>query len=143
LPTSSSCSGPAGTLSVIEGDHGSTYFHPHSDAAQEAINCQVRLQQQAGGDPLIGRRLRPLIAAGFSDIAVSPRTVYVDADHPDLAEGFTRRTFTAMIAGVREPAIAAGLTTTDCFDAGLADLLRTTHEDGSFNYTFFTATAHA
>jgi hypothetical protein len=70
------------------------------------------LQQQAGGDPLIGRRLRPLIAAaGFSDIAVSPRTVDVDADHPDLAEGFTRRTFIAMVAGVREPAIAAGLTT--------------------------------
>ena len=134
---------PAGTLTVIEGDHGSAYFHPDSSAARDAIACQIALQQRAGGDALIGRRLRPLIAeAGYTDIAVAPRTVYVDADHPDLVEGFTRRTFTAMIAGVREPAIAAGLTTPAHFDAGIADLLRTTETDGTFHYTFFKATAH-
>lgn len=30
-----------GTITVIEGDHGSTYFHPDSQAAREAIACQV------------------------------------------------------------------------------------------------------
>jgi DNA-binding transcriptional MerR regulator len=135
---------PGGTLTVVEGDHGSAYFHPDSPAARDAIACQIALQQRAGGDALIGRRLRPLLAeAGYSEIAVSPRTVYVDADHPDLVEGFTRRTFTAMISGVREPAIAAGLTTAEHFDAGIADLLRTTAADGTFNYTFFKATATA
>jgi hypothetical protein len=135
---------PGGTLTVVEGDHGSAYFHPDSAVARDAIACQVALQQRAGGDALIGRRLRPLLAeAGYSDIAVTPRTVYVDADHPDLVEGFTRRTFTAMISGVREPAIAAGLTTAEHFDAGIADLLRTTAADGTFNYTFFKATAIA
>ena len=40
---------------------------------------------------------------------MSPRMVYVDASRPDLVDGFTRKTFTAMIEGVREPAIDAGL----------------------------------
>lgn len=134
---------PGGTLTVIEGDHGSAYFHPDSAAARDAITCQITLQRQAGGDPLIGRRLRPLLAdAGFGDIHVDPRTVYVDTDRPALVEGFTHRTFTAMIQGVREPAIAAGLTTAEHFDRGIADLQRTTADDGTFNYTFFKATAH-
>jgi DNA-binding transcriptional MerR regulator len=135
---------PGGSLTVIEGDHGSAYFHPDSTAAREAIDCQITLQRQAGGDALIGRRLRPLLAAaGFREVAVSPRLVYVDADHPDLADGFTRRTFTAMIAGVREPAVAAGLITGERFDAGVADLLRTAEDDGTFHYTFFRATGRA
>jgi len=39
-----------GTITVIEGDHGSTYFHPESAAAHQAIQCQVQLQAQAGGN---------------------------------------------------------------------------------------------
>jgi hypothetical protein len=29
-----------------------------------------------------------------------PRMVYVDSNRPDLVDGFTRKTFTAMIEGV-------------------------------------------
>ncbi len=135
---------PGGTITVIEGDHGSTYFHPDSAAARAAIDCQVRLQAQAGGDALIGRRLRPLLVdAGYEATAVSPRMIYVDATRPELVEGFIRRTFTAMIDGVREPAIAAGLTDPERFDAGIRDLLRTAEPDGVFCYTFFKATAMA
>jgi ubiquinone/menaquinone biosynthesis C-methylase UbiE len=102
---------PGGTITVIEGDHGSTYFHPDSPAAR--------------------------------DVSVSPRMVYVDASRPELADGFIRKTFTAMIAGIREPALAAGLIAADRFDAGIADLLRTAEPDGVFCYTFFKATARA
>ena len=35
---------PGGTITVIEGDHGSAYFHPDSKAARKAIQCQVTLQ---------------------------------------------------------------------------------------------------
>ena len=133
-----------GTLTVIEGDHGSTFFHPESAAARDAIACQVTLQRTAGGDALIGRRLYPLLtAAGFQDAAVSPRMVYVDGTRPQLADGFIRKTFTAMIEGVREPALAAGLTDPDHFDVGIGDLLRTAEPDGAFCYTFFKATATA
>ena len=48
-----------------------------------------------------------------------------------------------MIEGIREPAVAGGLTTADHFDAGIRDLLRTAEPDGVFCYTFFKATAGA
>ena len=129
---------PGGSITVIEGDHGSAYFHPDSEAARAAIGCQVTLQARAGGNALIGRQLYPLLAqAGFAALRVSPRMVYVDASRPDLVDGFTRRTFTAMIEGTREAALAAGLIEPARFDAGVRDLHRTTEADGVFCYTFF------
>jgi SAM-dependent methyltransferase len=133
---------PGGTLTVIEGDHGSTFFHPDSQAARDVIDCQVALQRRAGGDPMIGRRLHPLLVhAGYTDVMVSPRMVYVDANRPLLVHGFIRKTFTAMIEGIREPAIAADLIDPDGFDRGLRDLEATSEPDGVFCYTFFRATA--
>jgi ubiquinone/menaquinone biosynthesis C-methylase UbiE len=89
---------PGGTITVIEGDHGSTYFHPDSEAAQQAIQCQIQLQRAAGGNALIGRQLYPLmVEAGLDAVHVSPRMVYVDSSKPELVDGFTRKTFTAMI----------------------------------------------
>ncbi len=133
---------PNGTITVIEGDHGSTYFHPDSEAAREAIRCQVQLQRATGGNAFIGRQLFPLLTtAGFDAIHVSPRMVYVDASRPDLVDAFTRKTFTAMIAGVREPAIASGIIAPEVFDAEICALHRTTEPDGVFCYTFFKAVA--
>jgi ubiquinone/menaquinone biosynthesis C-methylase UbiE len=129
---------PGGTITVFEGDHGSTYFHPHSDAAHRAIGCQVELQRRAGGDAWIGRQVYPLLVqAGFSAVHVLPRVVYVDASRPELVDGFTRRTFTAMIEGVRTPAIEAGLIDAATFDEGIRALYRTAEDDGVFCYTFF------
>jgi SAM-dependent methyltransferase len=63
-----------GTIAVIEGDHGSTYFYPDSAAAHAAIGCQVELQRRAGGIALIGRQIYPLmVEAGFGAVRVSPR----------------------------------------------------------------------
>jgi SAM-dependent methyltransferase len=129
---------PGGSITVVEGDHGSAYFHPDSPAAHAAIQCQVELQAEAGGNALIGRQLYPLMVdAGLDAVRVSPRMVYVDSSRPELVDGFTRKTFTAMIEGVRESAIAAGLTDPESFDAGVQDLHRTTDRDGVFCYTFF------
>ncbi len=50
-------------------------------------------------------------------------------------------TFTAMIEGVRERAIASGLSTPAAFDAGIQALYRSTEPDGVFCYTFFKAVA--
>ncbi len=131
---------PGGTMTVIEGDHGSAYFHPDSAAARRAIQCQVDLQRAAGGNALIGRQLYPLmVEAGFDAVSVSPRMVYADSSRPDLVDGFTRRTFTAMIEGVREAAIASGMIGPAAFDEGIRDLHRTAEADGVFCYTFFKA----
>jgi SAM-dependent methyltransferase len=135
---------PGGTITVIEGDHGSAFFHPRSEHAQAAIDCLVRLQADAGGDALIGRRLYPLLAdAGFGDVTVEPRTVYADASRPGLVTGFTRDTFTAMVEGVGETAVARGLLDEAGWARGVADLHRTAAADGTFHYTFFKATGGA
>lgn len=131
-----------GTITVIEGDHGSAYFYPDSELAHIAINCQVELQRRSGGNADIGRELYPLLnRAAYENIRVSPRMVYVDSSRPDLVDGFTKKTFTAMIERVREAALAAGITDRDSFDRGIRDLYLTTESDGIFCYTFFKAVA--
>ena len=135
---------PGGTITVIEGDHGSAYFHPDSEAARDAIHCQVALQRDAGGDSEIGRQVYPLLVrAGFADVRVSPRLVYVDDSRPELVDGFTRKTFTAMIEGVRDVAIGTGLIGAERFDQGIRDLYRTAEGGGTFLYTFFKGVARA
>ncbi|MGH8518256.1 MAG: methyltransferase domain-containing protein [Panacagrimonas sp.] len=129
---------PGGTITVFEGDHGSTYFHPDSEAAHRAIQCLVELQRRAGGNANVGRELYPLLCqAGYQQVRVSPRMVYVDSSRPALVDGFTLRTFTAMIRGVREAALAARLIAPEDFDRGIENLCRTAQPDGTFCYTFF------
>ena len=129
---------PGGSITVIEGDHGSAYFHPDSAAARRAIDCQVQLLKSAGGNAMIGRELYPLLrAAGFSEVSVSPRMVYVDSSRPELVEGFTKKTFTAMIEGVGPAAVKAGLIERGDFNQGVSDLYRAAEDDGVFCYTFF------
>ncbi|OQX08116.1 MAG: SAM-dependent methyltransferase [Desulfobulbaceae bacterium A2] len=131
---------PGGSVTVIEGDHGSTFFSPDSEFAQRAIDCQVKLQAASGGNACIGRALYPLLhEAGYRAVRVSPRMVYVDASRSALVDGFIRKTFTAMIEGVRPAALAAGLVEATDFDRGIADLYRTAEPDGVFCYTFFKA----
>jgi hypothetical protein len=50
------------------------------------------------------------------------------------------RTFAAMIEGIREAALGAGIIEPGVFEEGVRDLYRTTKEDGVFCYTFFKAT---
>ena len=131
-----------GGITVIEGDHGSTFFYPEHEDARRAVQCLVQLQQQLGGNALIGRELFPLVSgAGYQDVRVSPRMVYADASFPALVEGFTKLTFTAMVEGVGPEVVKQGLMSADAWDRGIAALYRTAEPDGVFCYTFFKATA--
>jgi ubiquinone/menaquinone biosynthesis C-methylase UbiE len=133
---------PGGTITVIEGDHGSAYFYPESEYANKVIQCQVDLQRRAGGNAMIGRALYPILwQAGFRLIHVTPRMVYTDSSKPELVEEFTKNTFNAMIEGIRDRAIDAGLVDSRIFDQGVQDLYRTAGDEGVFCYTFFKATA--
>jgi len=127
-----------GSLTVIEGDHGSAYFHPSSDRAQKTIDCLVEIQSRLGGNALIGRALFPLLReAGLRDVRVDPRVVYADGSRPVWVEGFTRSTFTAMVKGAKPQALELGLLDEASWDAGIRDLERTAEDDGTFSYTFF------
>ena len=129
---------PGGTLTVIEGDHGSCYFHPETPEARAAWQCLIDSQAALGGDSLIGRRLYPLLAgAGFSEINVRPVPIYADGSLPHMADGFTLKTICAMVEGVREQSLATGLIDEAAWRKGTADLRRTAEDDGVFCYTFF------
>lgn len=131
---------PGGSITVIEGDHGSACFHPDSADARQAIQCLVDLQRSSGGDPLIGRRLYPLLtSAGYRGTRVSPRMVYADGSRPELADAFSRKTFTAMVEGVAEQVLNRGLMNAASWAAGIQDLYRAAGDDGTFCYTFFKA----
>ena len=128
---------PGGTITVIEGDHGTAVFYPDTPGAHHVIDCLVALQKQAGGNALIGRELEHLLAdAGFVDIAVSPRQTYVSAGIPGSSEAL-KSIFIAMIEGIREQVIAAGLSDPGQWDRGIRNLYRTTEKGGMFCYTFF------
>ncbi len=131
-----------GTITVIEGDHGSTYFHPESPVARKAIQCLVDVQAEMGGNSLIGRQLYPLLMkSNYVNVGVSPRMIYVDSSKPNMVEGFTKNTFIAMVEGVKEQAMRSGLMEASDWDQGIRDLYRTTWEDGTFIYTFFKGVA--
>ncbi len=131
---------PSGSVTVIEGDHGSAYFHPDNEPARRAIRCLVDLQAQSGGNALIGRELFPLmVGAGVRDVVVEPRVVYADAGHPEMVEGFTLSTFTAMIEGIEADVLESQRMTRAEWDEAIAALRRTAEKDGTFSYTFFRA----
>jgi SAM-dependent methyltransferase len=132
---------PGGTITVIEGDHGSCYYHPATPSAAAAWGALVAAQRAMGGDPLIGRRLYPLVAgAGFAGVAVSLRQVYADESLPDIQDGFVQRTIVPMVEGVRERNGELGFVEPATFERGLADLRATGRSGGTFCYTFFRAT---
>ena len=132
----------SGTLTVIEGDHGSWYCWPESQLARQTVTCLIKIQAQMRGDALIGRRLYPLLTgAGFDNVRVSPKLVYVDASRPDLVEGFSKNTFIAMVETVADKVLDQELMSRRDWQNGIRDLYRATESDGTFCYTFFKAVA--
>lgn len=131
-----------GTITVIEGDHGSSYFYPRSDEGMRAIQCLIDIQELLGGNSLIGRELYPLLnGADFKNVSISPRMVYVDSSKPDLVEGFTKNTFNAMVEGVRKQALELNMIDEKTWNKGISDLYRAAGQEGTFCYTFFKGTA--
>lgn len=131
---------PGGSITVIEGDHGSVLMHPESSSAKALISSQVRLQADYGGDAMIGRKLYPILtAAGLVDVSVSPRQIYADASRPDLVQNFTIGTFTEMVLGIRDAVLDVGLIEQPEFERGIEGLKRAAEFDGTFSYTFFKA----
>ena len=127
-----------GSITVIEGDHGSFYCYPESHESHLAVKCLIDIQAGMGGNSLIGRQLYPLLKeAGFENPHVSPRMVYVDSSRPGLVEGFSKKTFIAMVEGVRNQALSMGMTDEATWNKGIIDLYRATEDDGTFCYTFF------
>jgi SAM-dependent methyltransferase len=131
---------PGGTITVIEGDHGSCYFHPETPEALRAWRCLVDIQAALGGDSLIGRRVYPLVRdAGFRDVWATPRMVYADAARPKMVDAFVRKIIIPMVEGVRDRALAEGRMDAAAWEKGIRDLHASASPAGTFCYTFFKA----
>ena len=134
---------PGGTLLVVEGDHGSCYFHPDTPEAIRAWKCLIEVQAGLGCDSEIGRRLHPLLqSAGFENVRVSPRMVYADKSRPLMQHQFVLQTIVPMVEGIRIEALAKNLMSPIEWEKGVADLRETgLSSKGTFCYTFFKASA--
>ena len=130
---------PGGTLTVIEGDHGSTFFHPDSAAARAAIQCLVdapgasrrrrahRAATVSAARRGRARRRRGLAADGLRgrEPAGVGRGVHAEHVHGD-GRGRARA---GARGGARRARRRCG--------RGVAGLRRTAEPDGVFCYTFF------
>ncbi len=131
-----------GSVTVIEGDHGSCTFHPGTEEARQAWRCLIEVQARLGGNALIGRGLFQLLSeVGFDAVHVSPRTVDIDAGNPRLMDSFVNRTIIPMVEGVRDRALDWGLMDQATWERGISDLYRVADgDDSTFSYTFYKAT---
>jgi ubiquinone/menaquinone biosynthesis C-methylase UbiE len=132
-----------GPITVIEGDHGSCFWHPETVESRKAWQAMIRVQQNMGHDPLIGRRLYPLLEqAGFEVKGVIPLWAYADASAPELLDGGINKILAPMMETAREEAIEQGLIDRTTWEQGISDMHRASlPPDGSVFYTWFRGTA--
>jgi SAM-dependent methyltransferase len=134
---------PGGTLTAIEGDHGSCFWHPETSASLRTWQCLIESQKRLGHDSLIGRRLYPLLEeAGFNVRNVSPKWVYTDANNPRLMDGVLNQIIVPMTKTAKDQSIKQGLIDEETFDQGIIDLEKSgTPPRGTFFYTWFKGVA--
>ncbi|MFC2019771.1 methyltransferase domain-containing protein [Chloroflexota bacterium] len=132
-----------GTITVIEGDHGSCFWHPETEESLRVWRSLIESQLHLAHDPLIGRRLYPLLReAGFSVKDVSPRWVYTDGRTPELTDGGINRIMAPMVETAKAQAFALGIIDAPTWDKGIGDLRRVaTSADGTLFYTWFKGVA--
>jgi len=131
-----------GSITVIEGDHGSCYFYPETKEAVKAWKCLIECQQQLNCNPMIGREIFALLRnSGFRNVQVTPKVVYTDSSKPDLVDGFNKKTIISMVEGVKEQALDLKLMDEKSWEKGITDLYKTTEPDGVFFYNFFKGVA--
>ena len=134
---------PGGTITVIEGDHGSCFWHPETRDSLTVWNAFIRVQQSLGHNPNIGRELAPLLRrAGYELVSVEPRWVYADVLDPVLLDGVVNRIIVPMVLSTESRVLDAGLVDTRIWQRGIDGIRRSGESPGgSFFYTWFKAVA--
>jgi SAM-dependent methyltransferase len=74
---------PDGVAWMTEVDNDSLAFWPRIPLAEESFRALWKVQEEGGGDPIIGRKLYGLCrAAGFTDVQVFPTTFHLHHGSP-------------------------------------------------------------
>lgn len=132
-----------GTITVIEGDHGSCFWHPETPESIAAWNGLITAQRNIGHDPNIGRRLTPLLTeAGFGLQTCEPAWLYADRLKPALRDGMVDHIIVPMVQSAEKQILSDNLVPEGVYEQGIADLSRVDQTDeGTFFYTWFKAVA--
>ncbi|MCP4683484.1 MAG: methyltransferase domain-containing protein [Desulfobacterales bacterium] len=128
-----------GTITVIEGDHGSCFWHPETMESLKIWQSMIKVQFRFKHNPLIGRQIYPLLKqAGFNARDVSPCFVYADSRKPGLLDGVLNKIIIPMVATAKEWVLDQGLVDEFIWDQGIKDLHKSgTPPDGTFFYSWF------
>jgi ubiquinone/menaquinone biosynthesis C-methylase UbiE len=132
-----------GTITAIEGDHGSALWSPETEESLLVWQCMIKVQQQLGHDPLIGRRLYPLyVKADLTPRYVSPRWIYGDAMTPEFIDEVVNKIMVPMTQTARERSLELGLVDDETWQKGIGDLEQSAvSPGGTFFYTWFKGVA--
>jgi ubiquinone/menaquinone biosynthesis C-methylase UbiE len=130
---------PGGTITLIEGDHGSGFWTPETLASRKAWQGLITSQMALGHDPNIGRRVYPLLKnAGYRVEDVSPRWVYADQSNRAMLDGVINQIIAPMVYSAEEQVLESGYMERDEWERGLEDIRHVArHPEGTFFYTWF------
>jgi len=128
-----------GTITVIEGDHGSGFWTPETAESRQAWDGLIQSQHDLGHDPNIGRRIYPLLeGAGFSATEVSPRWIYADQANHELLDGVINQIIVPMVFSAEKQVLKTKLAEKKSWNRGLKDIEHvSSHPEGTFFYTWF------
>ena len=132
-----------GTITCIEGDHGSCFWHPETPESIEAWNGLIIAQRAQGHDPNIGRCLTPLLTeAGFDVKTCKPTWLEADRLKSNLRDGMVNHIIVPMVQSAEKQILEENLVPADIYMQGIADLKRVDQIlEGTFFYTWCKAVA--
>jgi len=128
-----------GTITLIEGDHGSGFWTPETTESRLAWDGLIHSQKKLGHDPNIGRRVYPLLLEeGFSVTDVSPRWIYADQSNHELLDCVINQIIAPMVYSAEQQVLGSKRLDRDTWKRGLKDIERVSvHPKGTFFYTWF------
>ncbi len=130
---------PGGTVTCIEGDHGSCFWHPSTPESRQVWESLIAAQFDLGHDPDIGRRLTPLLTeAGFDIQNCHPGNLYADRLQPKLRHGMVKQIIVPMIQSAEEMIFRENIVPEEVYRKGIADISHVDDiDEGTFFYTWF------
>ena len=125
-----------GVAWMTEVDNDSLAFWPRIPVAEACFRALWKVQEEGGGDPIVGRKLYGMCrAAGFTDVQVFPTTFHLHQGSPPGYFHGMLREFADILDSARE-SLPTGMR--GKADAGIAEVMGLLGEAGaSFTYTCF------
>jgi ubiquinone/menaquinone biosynthesis C-methylase UbiE len=132
-----------GSVTVIEGDHGSFLWHPETSESRKVWQSLIVAQTRLGHDPLIGRKLYPLlIEAGLDVQEVSPRSMYTDGHTPQATDNYLNKILIPMLESSKQQALDLNLIDNSTWTEGMRHFHQLVESGkGTGFYSWFKAVA--